>query len=98
MQTVGRKFSEFTLTDNSCRAAETKLEELEADLVFVENRVATGLQTVEKRLEKEAVKDLVAVEKEVVKDIRLVETEVEKDVNALEKEVVKDVSGLFTGR
>ena len=49
-------------------------------------------------LEKEAVKDLVAVEKEVVKDIRLVETEVEKDVNALEKEVVKDVSGLFKGR
>ena len=98
LQTVGRKFSEFTLTDNSCRAAETKLEELEADLVFVENRVATGLQTAEKRLEKEAVKDLVAVEKEVVKDIRLVETEVEKDVNALEKEVVKDVSGLFKGR
>ena len=88
---VGRKFSDFTLTDNSCRAAETRLEELEADLVFVENRVATGIQTAETRFLREVQRELVAAEREVVKDIRAVEKEVEKDVSILEKDLEDDV-------
>ena len=91
---IGRKFSDFTLTDNSCKAAETPLEELEADLVFVENRVATGIQTAEKKLEKEIVKDLVGIEKEVEKDIVGIEKEVEKDLVGFEREVEKDFGGL----
>merc|ERR1711924_495409 len=46
----GLRFNQFELTDNSCRAAESKLEEFEADLVFVETRVASGVQTGAKRV------------------------------------------------
>ena len=88
---IGRKFSDFTLTDNSCKAAETPLEELEADLVFVESRVATGIQTAEKGLVQEVKKDFVKIEKEIEKDEKLVEEE----VVAIEKEIEKDVRSLF---
>ena len=88
---IGRKFSDFTLTDNSCKAAETPLEEFEADLVFVENRVATGIQTAEKSLITEVKKDIVAIEKEIAKDEKIVEDE----VVAIEKEVERDVRAIF---
>jgi len=91
---VGRRWSEFTLTDNSCKAAETRLEEIENDLVFVEGRVATGIQTAETKIVKEIQKDLVAAEKEVEKDIKLVAKEVKKDLVAVEKEIEKDVVGV----
>jgi len=91
LQKVGLKFSDFTLTDNSCRAAETKVEELEADLVFVETRVASGLNSAEKGFVNEVVKDIKLVGSEVKKDVLAVEKEVVKDVLAVEKEVVKDV-------
>ena len=92
---VGRSFKDFTLTDNSCRAAETRLEEIEADLVFVEGRVATGIQTGATKLEQFLVDEAVAVEKEIVKDVTKVEREVVKDVTAFEKEVAKDAKKLF---
>ena len=106
LQKIGRSFSEFTQTDNSCRAGESKLEEAKQDLVFVETRVAGGLAAQEKNfvneiakdftlVEKEVVKDFVAVEKEVVKDITLVEKEIVKDVVGVEKEIEKDVKGIF---
>ena len=94
LQKVGRKFSDFTLTDNSCKAAETRLEEIEADLVFVEGRVATGIQTAEQRLVQEIERDLKTVEREVEKDIQLIEREVVKDVNILEKDVEDEVGFL----
>ena len=103
---MGRSFKDFTLTNNECRAAETRLEELENDLVFVEGRVATGLQTSATRLEqfvekgavgleRELVKDVTAIEKEVVKDAIAVEKEVEKDVLAFENEVQRDFKKMF---
>ena len=104
LKPIGRSFKDFTLTDNSCRAAETKLEEFEQDLVFVETRVAAGIQSntfiqeIEKDfaiLEKEVVKDVVAVEKEIVKDVTAVEKEIVKDVTAVEQEVEKDFKQLF---
>jgi len=88
LKKVGRRWSEFTLTDNTCRAAESRLEELENDLVFVETRVASGLQTVEKELEKE----IVAIEKEVEKDVKIVAGEVVKDVTIVEKVIEKDLA------
>jgi len=41
---VGVRWADFTRTDNTCRAAETKLEEFEADFRFVETKVAGGIQ------------------------------------------------------
>jgi len=90
LRKIGRKFSDFELTDNTCKAPENKLEEFEKDLVFIEARVAQGIQVELKAVEQEIVKDVVAVEKEVVKDVVAVEKEVVKDVVAVEQEVVKD--------
>ena len=70
---------------------ESKLEELEKDVQFVEARVATGLQMVGT----EVVKDVVGLEKEVVKDVVGLEKEVVKDVTAAEMEVVKDLKRLL---
>merc|ERR1712159_59429 len=89
---VGLDWDKFTLTDNSCRAAESKLEELENDLVFVETRVAKGIVTTEQDLVRELEKDVVAIEREVVKDVTNFEREVEKDVANFEREVEKDVT------
>eukprot|EP00325_Prymnesiales_sp_UTEX-LB-985_P032324 CAMPEP_0174718248 /NCGR_PEP_ID=MMETSP1094-20130205/28390_1 /TAXON_ID=156173 /ORGANISM="Chrysochromulina brevifilum, Strain UTEX LB 985" /LENGTH=393 /DNA_ID=CAMNT_0015918305 /DNA_START=20 /DNA_END=1202 /DNA_ORIENTATION=+ len=88
---VGLKLKDFVLTDNSCKAAETKLEELEKDFEFVETRVASNLVDKERTFVGELIKDVVAVEKEVIKDVVAVEKEVVKDVVAVEQEVVKDV-------
>ena len=68
LQRIGLSFKDFKLTDNSCRAAETKLEELEADLVFVETRLAGGLADASRGITKEITKDLVAVERAVVNE------------------------------
>ena len=104
-QKVGHSWSEFTLTDNTCKPRETKLKEFEEDFVFVETRVAGSItsnpiiQEIERELiavEKEIEKDIIAVEKEVVKDVVAVEKEIVKDATALEQEVEKDVKGLFS--
>jgi len=95
LQKIGRRFSDFTLTDNTCKPRESKLEEFEQDLVFVETRTVQGIVSTEKAIEKELVKDVVAVEKELEKDIVAVEREVVKDVTAVEQEVEKDVKALF---
>merc|ERR1740138_1479667 len=91
LRKVGRRWSDFTLTDNSCLAAETRLEELEADLVFVENRVATGLQFIEKQIvneverdTKEIARELIAVEREVEKDLKVVERGIENEEKVVE--------------
>ena len=84
---VGLKWEDFELTDNSCKPSEGRLKEVEEDLVFVEAKLANGLQLVGE----EVAKDAVALEKEVEKDVIALEKEVEKDVVAIEKEVVKDV-------
>jgi len=39
---VGLRWADFTETDNSCNAAESRLEELEADFVLVESKVASS--------------------------------------------------------
>ena len=95
---VGLKFSDFELTDNSCKASEGRLKEFEEDLVFVEARLANGIQLAGEEvskdviaLEKEVEKDVVAIEKEVVKDVVAIEKEVVKDAVAIEKEIAKDV-------
>merc|ERR1712086_411252 len=82
---------DFVLTDNTCKAREGKLEELEQDLVFMEGKVVPGIQLIGKSVVKEVVKDVVAVEKEIVKDVVKVEKEIVKDVVAVEKEIVKDL-------
>ena len=97
LQKVGRRWSEFTLTDNSCRAAETKLEELENDLVFVETRVASGIQTAESKIVKEIEKDLTAAEREVQKDIKLVKKEIVKDITIIEKDIEEEEEVLVGG-
>ncbi|KAL3904304.1 MAG: hypothetical protein SGPRY_011338, partial [Prymnesium sp.] len=93
---INLKWEDFQETDNSCRAAETKLEELEADLQLVETKVAGGLQLVGKEiikdariLEEELEKDVTAVEREVVKDFTVLERAVKKDVRMVEEKVVK---------
>ena len=84
LQKVGYTLDDFTLTDNSCKAAETRLEEVEADLVLVETRVASGVATTGKAAFKEITKDIMLVEKEIEKDIVKVEMEVVKDEKAVE--------------
>jgi len=88
-QKVGHSWSEFQLTDNTCKARETKLKEFEEDFVFVETRVAGSITS--SPLIQEIEKELIAVEREIEKDIKLVETEVVKDVVGIEKEIEKDV-------
>jgi len=74
---------DFVLTDNTCKPRESRLEEFEQDLVFVEAKAANGLQLVGKSVAKEVVKDVIAVEKEIEKDVRAVEQEVEKDFKSI---------------
>merc|ERR1712166_1372093 len=95
VEKVGLKWDDFVLTDNTCKARESKLEEFEQDLVFVEGRAAASLQLQGNRVVKEIAKDVVAIEREVVKDVSAIEKEIEKDVVGLEQEVEKDVKGLF---
>jgi len=94
VEKVGLKWDDFVLTDNTCKARESKLEEFEQDLVFVEGRAAASLQLQGNRVVKEIAKDVVAIEREVVKDVTAIEKEIEKDVVGLEKEIVKDVVGI----
>merc|ERR1719316_470621 len=82
LQKVGLKWESFTATDNSCKPRESRLEEVEADLILVETKVGGGLRAAEKELERDAV----LLEKEIEKDAVLLEKEIEKDANALEKE------------
>ena len=82
---VGLRWEDFSLNDNSCRAAETKLEELEADLELVETRVAAGLQLAEQKVEAELRKDVDAVEREIEREV----VGLEKEVVGLEKEFEK---------
>jgi len=98
---INLKWSDFQETDNSCRKAESKLEELEADLVLVETKVAGGLQLAGKEIAKDAVlleklveKDVVLAEKEAIKDVIVVEKQVVKGIMAVEQEVEKDFVGL----
>jgi len=102
LQKIGRRFSEFELTDNTCKAPETKFEEAYQDLVFVESRVAGGIQTAETTVVKEFKRDVQEIEREIVvaeraveKKLSTVEKELEKDVLGVEKEIEKDVKGLF---
>ena len=72
---MGLKWESFTATDNSCKPRESRLEEVEADLILVEPKVGGGIRAAEKELEKDAI----AIEKEVEKDLQAAEKEVEKD-------------------
>lgn len=91
---IGRKFSEFTITDNTCKPRESRLEEFEKDFEFVESRVATGIQYESRILEKELEKDVILAEKELEKDVKIVGKEIRKDAIAIEKELEKDVVGI----
>ena len=81
-----------SLADNTCKPRETKLQEFEEDVVFVETRVAGSITS--SPVFQEIERELIAVEREIEKDIKLVEREVEKDFKAVENEVVKDVVGI----
>jgi len=85
---IGLNWDDFTLTDNTCEERESRLEEIEQDLVLVGSKVTGGLIEVEKEVQK----DVIAVEKEVVRDVIAVEKEVARDVIAVEKEVARDVA------
>ena len=98
LQKVGLAFKDFTLNDNSCRAGETKLDEIKQDLVFVESKVATGLVSSEKGFLKELGKDVKLLESEV----EMIEGAVGREVVEIETEIVKEeqavvgfVKGLF---
>ena len=95
VEKVGLKWEDFVLTDNTCKPRESKLEEFEQDLFFVEARAGATLQVQGDRIIKEVEKDVKILEKEVEKDVLAVEQEVEKDVKAIEQEVEKDVKGIF---
>jgi len=98
LRPVGLRWDQFRTTDNSCKARETKLEEFEADFVLVETRVASGIQTAEKQVVQELVKDVNAVESELVKDVTAVEREIVKDAKAVESEVERDFTSLLRRR
>jgi violaxanthin de-epoxidase len=94
LQKIGRSLKDFQYTNNTCKGKPTKTE----DLVFVESRVATGINSVETSFAKELTKDIkiveddiVKVEKVIEKDVVAVEKEIEKDVVAVEKVIEKDV-------
>jgi violaxanthin de-epoxidase len=91
VEKVGLKWEDFVLTDNTCKERESKLQEFEQDLVFVESRAGASLQLQGNRIIKEVAKDVVIIEKEIVKDVTAVEKEIVKDVVGLEKEIVKDL-------
>ena len=94
VEKVGLKWEDFVLTDNTCKPRESKLEEFEQDLFFVEARAGATLQVQGDKIIKEVKKDVLAVEQEVEKDVKILEKEVEKDVLAVEQEVEKDVKAL----
>ncbi len=83
VERIGLKWSDFALNDNTCRAAETKLEELEADLVYVEGRVATGLQLAEREVEAKVREDVAAVESRIETDAAVVEGQFYKKLRSL---------------
>mmetsp|Transcript_37875 Transcript_37875/g.83381 ORF Transcript_37875/g.83381 Transcript_37875/m.83381 type:complete len:170 (-) Transcript_37875:733-1242(-) len=91
---VGVKWSDFQLTDNSCRAAESRLEEIENDLIFVETKVAGNLQVVTRNIGDE----IQLLEKAALKEAEIIEKEIEKDVIQAEKEVESGFRKLFKWR
>jgi len=91
LKKIGKRWSDFSINDNTCKPRESKLEELEADIVFVESRAGVGLQMISEEIGK----DVVAVEQEVVKDVVAVEREVVKDATVVEKEIEKDMFSIF---
>jgi violaxanthin de-epoxidase len=82
LQRIGRKFSDFTINDNSCRARESRLEELEADVQFVEARFGTSLQMPIQRVVKAVEDEAEVIEKAVEKEAQILENEAEKDVSS----------------
>ena len=73
VEKVGLRWEDFTLTDNTCKPPESRLEEAEADLVFVETRVASGLSTASRELGRDAL----LLENILVKDAQIVEKSLE---------------------
>ena len=91
---VGVKFSDFVVTDNSCKAAEplrlTKVADLDTlgdDVRVVERGVGRGARLLFREVGKDARRGF----REVGKDARVFSREVGKDAVAVEKAVVKDV-------
>jgi len=111
LQTVGLRFKDFETTDNSCRAAETRLEEVKADFVFVQSKVSGGFGDTTTGVLTEITKDIQlletevemiagAVGREVVAIEKSIETEIIKDFKLVEDELIKDekvVEGFFQG-
>jgi len=105
MQKIGRRFTEFKLTNNVCKPRESLFEEVQNDVVYVKSRYGSlgqkKLQQVERVVEDEALfiekiveQEAKVVEQELEKDLVAVEKEVEKDLVAVEKEVEKDAVAL----
>ena len=94
---VGVKFSDFTVTDNSCKAEPPLRLAKIADL----DTLGDDVRVVEKDIGKEVMsgsrfvgREARLLSKEVGKDVKAAERLLEKDVGAVEKAVEKDVQVL----
>jgi violaxanthin de-epoxidase len=63
LKPIGYSMKDFSLNDNTCKPRESRFEELENDLVFVETRVAGGLQS--SSLVQEIEKDISTLQQEI---------------------------------
>ena len=92
---VGVKFSDFVVTDNSCKPAPelrfSKIADLDTlgdDVLVAEREIGRDVRRASRIVGKEAR----VVAKEVGKDARAVERAVERDIVAVEREVEKDLA------
>ena len=92
---VGVKFSDFVVTDNSCKPEPelkfSKIADLDTlgdDVLVAERELGRDVRKASRVVGKEAR----IVAKEVGKDARLVEREIERDIVAVEREVEKDLA------
>jgi len=98
---VKLKWDDFQLTDNTCKPRESRLEEIEADLKFVETKVANGIFTAEKEAEKAVVDEVIVIEQELEAVPRELVAAgkgftkvIVKDIQLIEEEVQKDIGNL----
>ena len=87
------KAQQLFVTDEY-KMAQKAFDRLEKSVESFEKELASEVVKDVTLVEKEVIKDIVNVEKEVVKDVVLIEKEVVKDVSVLEKEIVKDASAI----
>jgi len=100
-QKIGRSFFEFKLTNNVCPAQESKLQEAEADIQFVQSRILTGTQVPSKKfvegveyVERAVENEAVFFKKIVEKEAELIEKGIEKDIKITERAALQVEKGI----